>query len=194
MKPFEAKEYKVFDLFNSKWALATAGTPQDYNTCVVGWGMLGNIWDLPGKRSVVSIFVHPDRYTSQFLKKYDMFTVSFYSLKYKPALTYLGSHSGRDGDKVAKVGLTPLPIGDGVTFEEAEITFLCHKLYLHQFSKDGLSEEIKKYYAGRPKVYPNVSPDGTSDNWEPHYAIVGEITEVRDTTEDGGRKRLFRKK
>lgn len=51
MKAFEEKGYKIFDLFNKRWALVTARTMQDYNTCVVGWGMMGNIWDLPNKRS-----------------------------------------------------------------------------------------------------------------------------------------------
>lgn len=194
MKAFEEKGYKIFDLFNKRWALVTAGNIKNYNTCTVGWGMMGNIWDLPGKRSSLEVFVHPARYTSEFLKKYDYFTVSFYSLKYKPALTYLGTHSGRDGDKVAKSKLTPEAFGDGVTFKEADLTFLCRKQYMHQLDKEGLSDEIKKYYAGRPKVYPNVSPDGTTDNWELHYAIIGEIVDVKDTRGDAREKKgLFKR-
>lgn len=180
MKAFEDKTYRIFDLFNNKWALVTAGPVNDYNTCTVGWGSLGNIWDKPEKRSVVTIYVHPDRYTSTFLKKYDTFTVSFYPQSYKKALAYLGSHSGRDGDKVKASGLTPVAMGDGVTFKETEMTFLCHKLYFHQFAKEGLAPEIHDYYAARPAVYPNVTPDGTSDNWEPHYVIMGEIVEAED--------------
>lgn len=95
------------------------------------------------------------------------------------ALGYLGSHSGRDGDKVAASGLTPVAMGEGVTFEEAKLTFLCKKIYFHQMSKDGLAQEIKDYYAANPKGYPNVTPDGTDDNWELHYAIIGEIMEAQ---------------
>lgn len=178
MKDFIKDKYKVFDLFNSKWALVTAGTPEDYNTCVLGWGMLGNLWDLPNKRPTVMILVHPDRYTSQFLKKYNTFTISFYSLRHKPSLVYLGTHSGRDGDKVKKSGLTPVPMGGGVTFKEADLTFLCKKLYFHQLSKDGLAKEIKDMYAKDWKGYPNVTPDGTDDKWEPHYEIIGEIVDA----------------
>ena len=36
MKPFEANDYKVFDLFNNQWALVTAGTMDHYNTCTLG--------------------------------------------------------------------------------------------------------------------------------------------------------------
>lgn len=181
MKAFEEKDYPVFNLFNKKWALVTAGNMQDYNTMTIGWGSLGNIWTKPnGQRPVATVYVHPDRYTSEYLKKYDTFTVSFYPQEYKKALGYLGSHSGRDGDKVKASGLTPVAIGDGVTFKEAEVTFLCHKLYFHQFAKEGLADEIKDYYASSPKIYPNVTNDGTGDNWEPHYVIIGEITDAED--------------
>lgn len=181
---FQEKEYKSFELFNKDWALVTAGPMDDYNTMVIGWGELGTIWGKPMKgRPVVTVFVHPDRYTSEFLKKYDMFTVSFYDKKYMKALGYLGSHSGRDGDKVAASGLTPVSMGDGVTFKEAKLTFLCKKIYFHQLSKDGLAQEIRDYYAAQPKVYPNVTPDGTDDNWEPHYAIIGEIIDSRESEE-----------
>lgn len=181
---FTEKDYKSFELFNKDWALVTAGPMDDYNTMVIGWGELGTIWGHPMKgRPIVTVFVHPARYTSEFLKKYDTFTVSFYDKKYMKALGYLGSHSGRDGDKVAKSGLTPVAMGEGVTFEEAKLTFLCKKIYFHQMSKDGLAEEIKEYYAADPKSYPNVTPDGTDDNWEPHYAIIGEIVDAEGELE-----------
>lgn len=174
---FTEESYKSFELFSKDWALVTAGPMDDYNTMVIGWGELGTIWGRPA----AAVFVHPDRYTSRFLKKYDMFTVSFYDKKYMKALGYLGSHSGRDEDKAAASGLTPVSFGNGVTFAEAELTFLCRKIYFHQLSKDGLAPEIREYYAAQPKAYPNVTPDGTGDNWEPHYAVIGEITEARGT-------------
>ena len=43
VKPFEEKEYKVFDMFNNQWALATAGDIGHYNTCTIAWGSLGTI-------------------------------------------------------------------------------------------------------------------------------------------------------
>lgn len=79
----------------------------------------------PETISTVTVYVHPARYTSEFLKESDTFTVSFYPDQYRKALGYMGSHSGRDGDKAAAAGLTPVAIGDGVTYEEANLTFLC---------------------------------------------------------------------
>ena len=42
MNDFASKNYPVFDLFNNQWGLATAGTLEDYNTCTIAWGSLGN--------------------------------------------------------------------------------------------------------------------------------------------------------
>lgn len=180
MSSFTEKSYKSFELFNKDWALVTAGTKDDYNTCTIGWGELGTIWGHPNHgRPVVTVFVHPSRYTSEYLKKHDTFTVSFYDQKYMKALAYLGSHSGRDGDKVQASGLTPVSMGDGVTFREAKFTFLCHKIYMNLMNRDGLSQEIRDYYAASPKSYQNVTHDG-SEEWEPHYAIIGEIIDVKE--------------
>lgn len=57
----------------------------------------------------------------------------------------MGSHSGRDEDKVKAAGLTPMVMGEGVAYEEAELTFCCKKIYQHPFEKEGLNEEIGEY-------------------------------------------------
>lgn len=175
MRDFEEKEYKVFDMFNNQWALVTAGDIRQFNACTVSWGSLGNIWGRTGKSgSIITVYVHPARYTCEFLKENDMFTVSFFSPAYRKALAYIGSHSGRDEDKIKASGLTPIVMGTGVAYEEAELKFLCRKLYQHQFSKGDLAEDIQEYYAANPKAYP---PDSNGD-WQPHWVFMGEITDV----------------
>lgn len=41
MQDYKRKEYKVFELFDKKWALVTAGNIQHYNCCTVSWEALG---------------------------------------------------------------------------------------------------------------------------------------------------------
>jgi flavin reductase (DIM6/NTAB) family NADH-FMN oxidoreductase RutF len=167
-------DYKVFDMFKNDWALVTAGTLDDYNSCTVGWGGLGTLWTRPGKNgATVTVYIHPARYTEQFFEKYPTFTVSFYSKEYKKALGYMGSHSGRNEDKAKNCGLTPVEVGGSVSFEEAKLTFVCKKLYAHQFVKEDLAQEIQDYYAANPTVY----SDGQGE-WEPHVVFVGEVLEV----------------
>ncbi len=41
----EEKEYKVFEMFDSKWAVVTAGSMEHYNSCTVlraVWGIFGD--------------------------------------------------------------------------------------------------------------------------------------------------------
>ena len=57
-----------------------------------------------------------------------------------------------------------------VGFQEASLTFVCRKLYQHQFSKEDLSSDIQNFYSVGKKVY----PDG-NDGWQPHYVFVGEV-------------------
>ena len=166
MKPFEEKDYRVFDMFNNQWALVTAGTNVHYNTCTIAWGSLGTIWGGPGRgRPIATVYVNPDRYTWDFLKESDVFTIAFFPERYREALGYLGSHSGRDGDKVAVAGLTPTELSGGVSFEQAELTFVCRKLYQGAFEREGLASEIDQ---------------GIYKNWQPHWMFVGEITGVDD--------------
>ena len=75
--------------------------------------------------------------------RWSAFTVSFYPESCKKALGYIGSHSGRDGDKAVGAGLTPVEIGQGVTYKEANLTFLCKKLYQHQFSKEDIAMKFR---------------------------------------------------
>ena len=79
MEGFKAKEYKIFELFDKQWAIVTAGSMAHYNSCTVSWGSLGNIWGHAGHSCpIVTVYVHPARYTSEFLRDSDIFTVSFY--------------------------------------------------------------------------------------------------------------------
>lgn len=165
------KEYQIFDMFKNQWALVTAGTMDSFDGCTIGWGSLGTIWN----KDTVTVYVHPDRYTSEFLRNHDTFTVSFFPEEYRKALGYMGSHSGRNEDKAINAGLTPVLMEDSVGFKEATLTFVCKKLYQHQFSKEDLSQEIQDFYAKSPKVYPDYA-----GGWQPHYVFVGEVLEVKE--------------
>lgn len=173
---FKEKEYRAFDMFDRQWALATAGTIDDYNSCTISWGSLGNIWADPGKgRPIVTIYIHPARYTLEFLKKNNYFTVAFFPSEYRKALGYMGSHSGRDGDKAAAAGLTPVSLGESVTYDEAKLTFLCRKLYQHKFEREDLAKDVQEYYASQPKVYPDFK-----GGWQPHFEFIGEVIDVKE--------------
>ena len=159
-----------FERFNRDWALVTAGTPGHFNSMTISWGSMGTIWG----KSVITVYIRPDRFTWQFLKESDTFTVSFYPEEERPALEQMGTLSGRDVDKPAASGLTPKFLENGVTYAEAAETFVCRKIYMAPMKREDVPDVAKKIYVG---------------GIEPHYIIMGEVMrrEARTFRTDGER-------
>ncbi len=132
MREIDVKELQLNPMTQiaGEWMLITAGTEErGYNTMTASWGHLGSIWGHGGGLPTSVIFVRPQRYTKQFVDREELYTLCFFSKDYKQQLGYLGSHSGRDEDKVAKVSFTPV-FGEGYTyFKEASLVLVCRKLY-----------------------------------------------------------------
>ena len=148
MKEIERSQLTLdpFSLIGGDWMLLTAGTQETgYNTMTCSWGHMGPIW---GSDTAVA-YVRPQRYTKEFVDREDLYTLCFFDGR-KKELGYLGSHSGRDEDKVAKVGLTPV-FGEGYTyFAEAKLVLVCRKLYRAPLKEEYfLDKEIME------KNYPN---------------------------------------
>lgn len=180
MSGFEEKSYNVFEMFKKQWALVAAGNVGHWNACTVGWGSLGTVWTRPGKEGhAVTVYLHPARYTQQFLKENDTFTVSFFPESRRAALEYMGTHSGRNGDKAAAAGLTPIPAGESVSFREAELVFVCRKIYAHPFEKTAMAEDVQANYINKPTAF----PADENGEWQPHWEFIGEIIDVIDKRE-----------
>lgn len=113
-------------LIGQEWMLITAGSPEHFNTMTASWGGLGELWFKP----VCFCFVRPQRYTYEFMEKYEVFTISFFDELYKPQLNFCGSRSGRETDKVNECGFTPRKAENGsVFFNEARLVLECRKIY-----------------------------------------------------------------
>jgi flavin reductase (DIM6/NTAB) family NADH-FMN oxidoreductase RutF len=130
--PVELRDNAI-RLIGEDWMLVTAGTPSDFNTMTASWGGLGELWN----RRVAFIFVRPQRYTFQFVERSDHFTLSFFTEAYREALNFCGTHSGRNVDKMAATGLTPMEVDAGaVAFREARLILVCRKLYAQDLGGD----------------------------------------------------------
>ena len=139
------QELNPFVKFNDDWALVTSGSIDHFNSMTISWGEMGILWN----KKVITIFIKESRYTLKFLKENDYFTVSFYEEKYRDALTKMGRLSGRDVKKDEEVGFHPITFKQGITYEEAKETYLCHKIYCKKMEYDDVT----------------------------HYIIIGEIVE-----------------
>jgi flavin reductase (DIM6/NTAB) family NADH-FMN oxidoreductase RutF len=126
----EVNPYKLndnlFDLLDKQWMLITAGTENKYNSMTASWGGFGILWNKP----IAIIFIRPHRFTYNFVEDNSTFNLSFFSEKYRPALQFMGSKSGRDFDKAKETGLTPIISPNNcIAYEEARLNIDCKKLY-----------------------------------------------------------------
>jgi len=116
-------------LWAEQWLVLACGdfAKRRYNAMAVGWGSLGTMWSKP----FAQVVVRPTRYTFEFMEQYDTFTLSAFPEKHRQAIQILGSRSGRDGDKIAAAGLTPIAATRVAApgFAEAELTLECRKMY-----------------------------------------------------------------
>jgi len=159
----EVSKLKInpFVMLNEDWGLLSAGKVDKYNTMTIAWGSLGIMWAKP----VFTVVVRPQRYTKDFIDNHDLFTVSFFPDGYRKALNILGTKSGKDCDKVAESGLTPMFTDDTVTFIEANMVFFCRKLH------DGQQLD--------PEAFINTGIDSTIyPKKDYHYYYTGEIVKV----------------
>ena len=92
----------VFRLIGSDWMLITAGDKESQNTMTASWGGLGYVWNYP----VAYVVIRPQRYTYEFTEREERMTLSFFDEEWRKALSYCGTHSGREEDKFAAAGIS----------------------------------------------------------------------------------------
>ena len=135
-----------FTWFKGQGLLLAVGDKDNNNAMTIGWGALGNVWSKLGPQTV-TVYVAEERYTYQFMEKYDYFTVMAFDKEDARILGYMGTHSGRDGDKAAHLGLHTLYTEHGTPYyEEAELVLECKILYRAPFVREGMSKEVKDFY------------------------------------------------
>ena len=160
-KEISAKEIKdnIIKAISDEWLLISAGDKNGYNMMTASWGFMGEMW---GSDSVIAM-IRPQRYTMEFIDKSDYFTLSFYGDN-RDIHKICGSKSGRDVDKIALTGLTPIISDNTVYFDEARLVLICKKQYVGKLSE---------------KSFTDTAP---IDKWYPdkdyHNMIIGKIHKV----------------
>ena len=141
------KELKLnpMNMFGDDWLALTAGNEEHgYNTMCIAWGHMGSLWERDSHANrlpTVTCFVRPQRYTKEFMDRENLFTVSHFPPSTKKALGFIGSHSGRDTDKVKEAGLTPAFACGTTWFEEADMVLICRKLYQSPLCESGFIDK-----------------------------------------------------
>ena len=157
-------------MIGSSWWLVTAGNEKNgYNTMTASWGHLGAIWGREEVKDVLGlptavVYLRPQRYTKEYMDRESLFTLSIFDMEHQKKLIHIGTHSGRDVDKVNEVGLTPVYAEGTTYFAEAELVFICKKIYRAPLVEDGFIDKdlIKHNYNGN----------------DFHHFYIGEIIKV----------------
>ena len=100
------------------------------------------------ERPAVTVYVAPARYTWQFMERHPRFTVMQFD---DPEVAkYMGSHSGRDGDKAAALGLHVAYTEHGTPYyEEASTVIECETMTAwHQTEADFRNDTPRQWYKG----------------------------------------------
>ena len=160
----------VFALIGKGWMLITAKGRDEQgndvvNTMTASWGGLGFLWHRP----VAFCFVRPQRYTYTFTEQAERFSLTFFDEKYRDALRLCGTKSGRELDKFAATGLTPIEVDGVPAIAQARLTLICRKLYADDLRENGfLDQTLLKNY--------------TADDY--HRVYVVEIEQILESEED----------
>lgn len=134
------------ELIGHKWMLITAGGQESFNLMTASWGGIGFMWGKP----VAFVVVRPNRYTYEFIEKKEYLTLSFMGEEFRSALRVCGTTSGRNGDKMAAAGLSPIVTEMGnVAVEGADLVLECRKLYSDALKESGFVDKscLEKWYA-----------------------------------------------
>lgn len=152
----------------------TASADGRVNPMTISWGMIGIEWNRP----LFITYVRTGRFTHGLLERNPEFTVNLPAPGTDhPArlISYLGTHSGRNEDKVAALGLH-LVTGSEVSvpgLAELPLTLECRILYRQLQQADcflpGNEAILKSCYP------PDVPSEATGSNRDFHTAIYGEI-------------------
>ncbi len=143
IKP-EDFDFNAFKTIGKDWFLITATKDGKSNTMTASWGGMGIMWNKP----VAYIFIRPQRYTKEFVDSADLLTLSVLPNSFRKNLTYFGTVSGRDEDKIAKSGLELIEEDGTAYFKDAETAMICRKLYKQEMFEDCFidSESRAKWY------------------------------------------------
>lgn len=144
VKPEELNK-NPFQLIGSDWMLITAEKDNKVNTMTASWGGLGVMWG----KNVAYVVIRPQRYTKEFVDNSETFSLTFFDDSFKKQLSYLGSVSGRNEDKISKANLTIEHIGSTPYFKEGNLTIVCKKLYAQELKGECFlaNESDSKWYA-----------------------------------------------
>lgn len=135
-------------LFADNWFVVSAGNKDKFNEMTISWGNIGNVWNEPA----VTVYIRNNRFTYPFINNGKYFVLNSFDEQYRDKVKFIGTHSGRDTDKVKATGLTAkfTPLGNPY-FNEARLVIECEKIYSDDIDLSHLFKKGNEMYSSDPK-------------------------------------------
>ena len=124
-----------------KGAFLTVKSGDKINTMTIGWASFGVSWNKP----IMMVMVRKSRYTYDLIENVDNFTVSVpIDIDLRKALTYCGTYSGRDVDKIKEMNLTLKKSKkiDAPIIKNCNYHYECKILYSQKMNPDALDVNV----------------------------------------------------
>ena len=128
-----------------KGAFLTTKVGNKVNTMTIGWGGIDIVWNKP----LFVVYVRFIRDTYEMLEKSNEFTVSVPLEKdMKKELTYCGTKSGRDVDKIKECNLSLAPgrVVNTPVLSDCELHYECKVIYKLPMDPELIPEDVKDRY------------------------------------------------
>ena len=171
------KEINIFDyageIFKAlpRGILLTSEAEDCINAMTIGWGTVGIEWGVP----IFTAYVRKSRFTYELLERTGEFTICVpYGEKYAKEVNKIigicGTKSGRDIDKLAKVGAHIVNADEvrSPAIKEFPLTIECREVFKVEQSAQKISDKFKKFY-------PEISDGEGGICFDSHVAYYGEI-------------------
>ncbi|MBN1781580.1 flavin reductase [bacterium] len=147
---FDQLLVRSHDLWANQGMLLTSGDFLDgsYNCMTIAWGSLGNMWNRP----FAQVVVRPNRFTYEYLEKYETFTLCAFPPEYRRSLQIIGSDSSRSQEKITAAGLTPIvsSVVAAPAYAEAELILECQKIYWDDLKPENfLDNSLENFYPNK---------------------------------------------
>lgn len=128
--------------------LLAAGDEHQSNAMTIGWGGIGTLW----RKTAVTVYVAEQRYTKQFMDNAQYFTIMAFDDRKEEILEYMGSKSGRDGDKAKALNLHTAYTENGTPYYvEASMVIECRTMYAAPFDPKCFKDDVpKQMYSNFP--------------------------------------------
>lgn len=144
--------------------LLAAGDKVQSNAMTIGWGGIGTLW----RKTAVTVYVAEKRYTKQFMDSAQYFTVMAFDERKDEIMEYMGTKSGRDGDKAKALNLHTAYTENGTPYYiEADLVLECRTMYAAPFDPRYFRDDVpKRMYANFPAGFHTMYIGEVVNAWE----------------------------